>query len=148
MAELIPSHVQKVFARVYHESRTVSPTQLVVAVESHAGAWSPRNLPISSHAGAKAAWFLGEVGVLSVLPARSYCAKLYGAIPSDITWGAGAFFCSAPAAPSAQGTQPGSSWCWRGGSSEGSGSSRSTSCLLYTSPSPRDGLLSRMPSSA
>ena len=25
MAELIPSHVQKVFARVYHESRTVSP---------------------------------------------------------------------------------------------------------------------------
>ena len=24
----------------------------------------------------------------------------------------------------------------------------STSCLLYTSPSPRDGLLSRMPSSA
>ena len=37
MAELIPCHVQKVFARVYHESRTVSPTQLVVAVESHAG---------------------------------------------------------------------------------------------------------------
>ena len=26
--------------------------------------------------------------------------------------------------------------------------SRSTVCLLYTSPSPRDGLLSRMPSSA
>ena len=25
---------------------------------------------------------------------------------------------------------------------------QSTSCLLYTSPSPRDGLLSRMPSSA
>ena len=25
---------------------------------------------------------------------------------------------------------------------------RSTACLLYTSPSPRDGLLSRMPSSA
>ena len=37
MAELIPSHVQKRFARVYHESRTISPTQLVVAVESHAG---------------------------------------------------------------------------------------------------------------
>ena len=37
MAELIPSHVQKVFARVYHESRTIIPTQLVVAVESHAG---------------------------------------------------------------------------------------------------------------
>ena len=37
MAELIPSHVQKVFARVYHASRTITPTQLVVAVESHAG---------------------------------------------------------------------------------------------------------------
>ena len=37
MAELIPSHVQKVFARVYHKSRTLNPTQLVVAVESHAG---------------------------------------------------------------------------------------------------------------
>ena len=35
--------------------------------------------------------------------------------PSGIRWGAGAFFCSAPAAPSAQGQQPGSSWCWRGG---------------------------------
>ena len=37
MAELIPSHVQNVFARVYRESGTVSPTQLVVAVKSHAG---------------------------------------------------------------------------------------------------------------
>ena len=37
MAEVIPSHVQKVFARVYHKSRTLNPTQLVVAVESHAG---------------------------------------------------------------------------------------------------------------
>ena len=37
MVELISSHVQKVFARVYHASRTITPTQLVVAVESHAG---------------------------------------------------------------------------------------------------------------
>ena len=37
MAERIPSHVQKVFAHVYHASRTITPTQLVVAVESHAG---------------------------------------------------------------------------------------------------------------
>ena len=37
MAELIPSHVQKVFARVYHATRTITPTQLVVAVQSHAG---------------------------------------------------------------------------------------------------------------
>ena len=37
IAELIPSHVQKVFARVYHEPRTITPTQLEVAVESHAG---------------------------------------------------------------------------------------------------------------
>ena len=28
------------------------------------------------------------------------------------------------------------------------GAGKSTTCLLYTSPSPRDGLLSRMPSSA
>ena len=34
-------------------------------------------------------------------------------------------------------------------STEGSGmAKRSVDCLLYTSPSPRDGLLSRMPSSA
>ena len=37
MAELFTSHVQKVFARLYHKSRTITPTQLVVAVESHAG---------------------------------------------------------------------------------------------------------------
>ena len=37
MAELIPSHVQKGFARVYDESRTTSPTQLVVAIESQNG---------------------------------------------------------------------------------------------------------------
>ena len=37
IAELIPSHVQKVFARLYHESRTITPAQLDVAVESHAG---------------------------------------------------------------------------------------------------------------
>ena len=67
-AELIPSHVQKVFARVYHATRTITPTQLVVAVESHAG--------------------------------------------------------------------------------HGEGAEVDLSCLLYTSPSPRDGLLSRMPSSA
>ena len=29
--------MQKVSARVYHASRTITPTQLVVAVESHAG---------------------------------------------------------------------------------------------------------------
>ena len=37
MAKLLPSYVQKVFARVYHESRIITPTKLVVAVESHAG---------------------------------------------------------------------------------------------------------------
>ena len=31
---------------------------------------------------------------------------------------------------------------------KGTGRARQGSCLLYTSPSPRDGLLSRMPSSA
>ena len=34
------------------------------------------------------------------------------------------------------------------GSSWSSGGARIVACLLYTSPSPRDGLLSRMPSSA
>ena len=34
IAELIPSNVQIFFARVYHESRTITPTQLEVAVES------------------------------------------------------------------------------------------------------------------
>ena len=33
-------------------------------------------------------------------------------------------------------------WTW------GKNDGHSTGCLLYTSPSPRDGLLSRMPSSA
>ena len=37
MTEFVPSHVQNVFGRVYNESRTMSPTRLVVAVESHAG---------------------------------------------------------------------------------------------------------------
>ena len=35
---------------------------------------------------------------------------------------------------------------WRGG--YGATYNKSRNCLLYTSPSPRDGLLSRMPSSA
>ena len=37
---------------------------------------------------------------------------------------------------------------FRGVKGASEGIDRSTSCLLYTSPSPRDGLLSRMPSSA
>ena len=37
IAELIPSHVQNVFARVYNELSTIAPTQLEVAVEIHAG---------------------------------------------------------------------------------------------------------------
>ena len=59
------------------------------------------------------------MGVPSVWPARSYYAQLHGAIRSGIRWGAGPFFCSAPAAPSAQGRQPGSSWCWKGGIFQG-----------------------------
>ena len=57
---------------------------------------------------------IGVARVPSVWPARSYCAQVHGVIPSGIRWGAGAIFCSAPAAPSAQGKQQGSSWCWRG----------------------------------
>ena len=46
-----------------------------------------------------------------------------------------------PSAPEAfvEGIMEGKEWIWDNGI---------LSCLLYTSPSPRDGLLSRMPSSA
>ena len=100
IAELIPSHVQNAFARVYHESRTITPTQLVVAVESLAGhgesteveffcsvrgrgassttASAPVAVPAvpSVAAPGAPAWleivrFLGDVGVLLVWPARS-----------------------------------------------------------------------------
>ena len=56
MVELIPSHVQRGFARVYHESRTITPTQLVVAVESHAehGEGAEVELSAASAAVAKA----------------------------------------------------------------------------------------------
>ena len=56
MAELIPCHVQIVFARVCHESCTITPTQLVVAVGSHAGhgEGTEVNLSAASAAVAKA----------------------------------------------------------------------------------------------
>ena len=54
MAELIPSHVQKVFARVYHESRTITLTQFIVVVESHAGHGGGAELSATSAAVAKA----------------------------------------------------------------------------------------------
>ena len=54
MAELIPSHVQKVFARVYHESRTITPTQIVAAVESHAGHSEGAEVEISAASAAVA----------------------------------------------------------------------------------------------
>ena len=54
MAELILSHVQKVFARVYHESRTITPTQIVAAVESHAGHSEGAEVEISAASAAVA----------------------------------------------------------------------------------------------
>ena len=54
MAELIPSHVQKVVARVYHESRTIAQTQLVVAVESHAGHGEGAEVELSAESAAVA----------------------------------------------------------------------------------------------
>ena len=95
MAELIPSHVQKDFARVYNESRTITPTQLVVAVESHVGHGDGAKVEAFSQSFTStplhAAWlemgsFLGQVGMPSVWPGRSYCAQLHGAIPSAIRW--------------------------------------------------------------
>ena len=37
IAELIPSHVQRAFTRVYHESRTITPMRLVDAVRAMLG---------------------------------------------------------------------------------------------------------------
>ena len=54
IAELIPSHVQKVFARVYHKSRTITPTQLEVAVESHAGHGEGAEMELSAESAAVA----------------------------------------------------------------------------------------------
>ena len=54
IAELIPSHVQKVFARVYHESRTITPMQLVVAVRAGHGEGAEVELSAASAAVAKA----------------------------------------------------------------------------------------------
>ena len=54
MAELIRSLVQKVFSCVYHESRMISPTQLVVAVESHAGHGESAQVELSAASAAVA----------------------------------------------------------------------------------------------
>ena len=141
MAGLIPSHVQKVFARVYHESRTIAPRQLVV--ESHAGHGEGAEVELSAASaavaripplhrrrwrrrrccqrqrrarqhgsksvGSSAKWECYRCGQ------RGHFARTHGAIPSGIRWGAGAFFGSATAAPSAQGQKSGSSRCWKGG---------------------------------
>ena len=88
-------------------STTASAPVVAPAVASAAAPGAPAWLEIGR--------FFGEVGVLSVWPPKSYCAQLNGANSSGTRGGAGAFFCSAPAAPSAQGQQPGSSWCWKGG---------------------------------
>ena len=52
--ELIPSHVQRVFARVYHESRTVTPMKLIDAVESHAGHGEGAEVELSASSAAMA----------------------------------------------------------------------------------------------
>ena len=57
IAELIPSHVQNAFARVYLESRTITPTQLVVAVESHAGHGEGAEVELSAASAAVAKAF-------------------------------------------------------------------------------------------
>ena len=46
--------MQKGFARVYHESRTITPTQLVVAVESHAGHGEGAEVELSAASAAAA----------------------------------------------------------------------------------------------
>ena len=114
MAELVPSHVQNGFARVYHQSRTVSPTQLAVAVESHAGHGrrGPANFePCWREGGVVPRQSGSATGVASEVILRETVSHH----PQWHEVGSRAFFCSASAALSAQGQQPGSSWCWKGG---------------------------------
>ena len=198
--ELVPSHVQRVFARVYHESRTITPMRLVVAVESHAGhdegaevefsaasAAVARVSPLlrrrrrrqqqrrarqrgSKSAGSSLKWECYRCGQRGHI-ARN-CMALY---PVASGGEQGHSSSARQQRPPHKGNNRGHRGAGRGGTSEDSGSSRSTSaqqqhqtfnsnarssgsgsggaalqrtCLLYTSPSPRDRQKSRMPSSA
>ena len=37
MAQLVPTHLHRVFARVFHDKNTISPLQLAAAIKNHAG---------------------------------------------------------------------------------------------------------------
>ena len=130
MAELIPSHVQKVFARVYHESRTISSTQLVVAVESHAGHGNSRQHG-SKSAGSSAKWECHRCGQ------RGHIARNCMA-PSPVASGGEQGHSSAARQqrPPHKGNNRGPRGAGRGGSSEGSGSSRSSSAQQQHQASP------------
>ncbi len=86
MAELIPSHVQRVFARVYQESRNISPAQLVAAVKSHAGhdAGADVELSAASAAVAKAVAMdsRGKTFLERVEPIMSNLEKFFGENPN------------------------------------------------------------------
>ena len=127
MAELIPSNVQNVFARVYHESRTVSPTQRVVAVESHAGHGCRgtcrfRAMLARRRCGSSAKWECYRCCQ------RGHIARNCMA-PSPVTSRGEQGHSSAARQqrPPHKGNNRGHRGAGRGGSSEGSESSRSTS---------------------
>ena len=86
IAELIPSHVQRVFARVYHESRTITPMQLVDAVESHAGHGEGAEVELSASSAAVAKAVAmdtrGETPLERVEPILSNLEKFFANNPN------------------------------------------------------------------
>ena len=127
MAELIPSHVQKSFARVYHESRTITPTQLVVTVESHSGHGEGAEVELSAASAAVAKAVAmdtrGETLLERVELILSNLEKFFANNSNFET-------------------------VYRGCDGKYHPGPAEIICLLYTSPSPRDLSTSRMPSSA
>ena len=86
MVELIQSHVQKVFVHVHHKSRTLSPTQLVVAVESHAGHGEGTEVELSAASAAVAKAVAmdqrGETLLERVEPILSNLEKVFANSPN------------------------------------------------------------------
>ena len=171
MTELIPSHVQKVFARVYHESRTISPTQLVVAVESHAGHGKGAKVDLSASSAAVVTAVAMDTGGETLLervePILSNLEKFFANNPNfeTVYRGSDGKYRPRPAETITKALVEGlapkkvrqdvkvklqhaENWRIDPDLVMDSVVAEAKDCLLYTSPSPRDRTRSRMPSSA